>query len=95
MPMKNPPQPGRIVRDCPEDLGLSTAEAAKVLNVTRPALHNVLVGRSSVSAEMAFRLAKAFGSTPDFWMRLQTNHDLAQIRLREHEIGVKRYMRAS
>ncbi len=78
-----------------DELELSIADAAKVLGVSRQGLNNVVSGRASVSAEMAFRLAKAFGSTPDFWMRLQTNYDLAQIRLREHEIDVKRYRRAS
>jgi addiction module HigA family antidote len=42
---------------------------------------------------MAVRLAKAFGSTPEFWLRLQLNYDLAQVR--QDAIAVKRYKLAS
>jgi plasmid maintenance system antidote protein VapI len=40
---------------------------------------------------MAIRLAKAFGATPDIWIRMQAAHDLAQARQHEHEIKVKPY----
>jgi addiction module HigA family antidote len=92
MPMKNPPHPGRIVRqDCLDPLGLTITEGAKVLGVTRQALNNLVNGKSGISPEMAFRLSKAFGSTPEVWLRLQMNYDLAQIREREDEIAVERY----
>ena len=92
MPMKNPPHPGRIVRqDCLEPLRLSVTEGAKVLGVTRQALNNLVNGKSAISPEMALRLSKAFGSTPEMWLRLQMNYDLAQIRRREGEINVTRY----
>ena len=94
MPMKNPPHPGRIVRqDCVEPLGLSITEAAKVLGVTRQALNNVVNGKAGISPEMAVRLSKAFGGNPEMWLRLQANYDLAQVR--QDEIEVKRYRRAS
>ena len=92
--MKNPPHPGRIVRqDCVEPLGLTITEAARVLGVTRQALNNVVNGKAGVSPEMAVRLSKAFGGSPELWLRLQANYDLAQ--LRQDRIGVKRYRRAS
>lgn len=92
MPMKNPPHPGRIVRqDCLGPLGLTVTEGAKVLGVTRQALNNLVNGKSGVSPEMAFRLSKAFGSTPELWLRLQMNYDLAQVRKHEDEIAVERY----
>jgi addiction module HigA family antidote len=78
MPMNSPPHPGGVVRDCIEDLGLSVTEAAKVLDVTRPTLSRVINGRSGISPEMAIRLSKAFGSTPEMWLRMQTAYDLAQ-----------------
>jgi len=91
MPMKNPPHPGRIVRqDCLAPLGLTVTEGAKILGVTRQALSNLVNGKAGVSPEMAFRLSKAFGSTPETWLRLQMNHDLAEIRQREDEIVVER-----
>ena len=96
MPMKNPSHPGAIVRyDCIEPLGLTVTEAAKILGVTRQALNNLVNGKAGVSAEMAVRLSKAFGSEPEFWLRLQMNYDLAQVRLRAGEINVKRYRKAS
>ena len=92
MPMKNPAHPGRIVRhDCLEPLGLSVTEASRVLGVTRQALNNVVNERSGVSPEMAIRLSKAFGGTPDAWVRMQAAYDLAQALGHEAEIQVKRY----
>lgn len=96
MPMKMPPHPGLTVRhDCLEPLGLSIIDGAKALGVARQTLNNLVNGKGGISPEMAIRLSKAFGSTPDFWLRLQMDYDLAQIRQREHEISVKRYKRAS
>lgn len=94
MPMKNPPHPGRVVRqDCIEPLGLTVTEAAKVLGVTRQALNNLVNGKAGISPEMAVRVSKAFGGSPEMWLRLQMNYDLAQLQL-DH-IDVKRYQRAS
>ncbi len=62
MRMKNPPHPGLSVRhDCLEPLGLSVAEGAKGLGVTRQAMNNLVSGKTRISAEMAIRLEKAFG----------------------------------
>jgi addiction module HigA family antidote len=94
MLMKNPPHPGRIVReDCLVPLGLTVTDGARILGVTRQALNNLVNGKSGVSPEMAVRLAKAFGSDAETWLRMQLNYDLAQVR--EDEIQVKRYKRAS
>ena len=91
MPMKNPVHPGRIVRhDCLEPLGLSVTEGAKVLGVTRQALNNIVNGKSGISAEMAIRLAQAFGSTPETWLRMQLAYDLAAARKDESKIKVRR-----
>lgn len=80
MPMKNPPHPGELVRcDCLEPLGLTITGAAKALNVSRQALNNLVNKKSGISPEMAVRLSKVFNSSPEFWMRLQLNFDLAQI----------------
>jgi addiction module HigA family antidote len=91
MAMKNPVHPGRIVRhDCLEPLGLSVTEGAKVLGVTRQALNNVVNGKSGISPNMAIRLAKAFGSTPETWLRMQLAFDLAAARKNERKIKVRR-----
>lgn len=87
MPMLNPPHPGRLVRqECLEPLGLTVTDGAARLGVTRQALNNLVNGKSGVSAEMALRLAKAFGGTPEVWLRMQMAYDLAQVRKREAEI---------
>jgi len=73
MEMKNPVHPGQLVNACLEELGLSVAEAAKGIGISRQQLHNVIAERSSVTAEMAIRFEKAFGSTADTWLRMQMN----------------------
>jgi addiction module HigA family antidote len=91
MPMKNPVHPGLIVRhDCLEPLGLTVTEGAKVLGVTRQTLNNAIHGKSGISPEMAMRLSKAFGSTPETWLRMQLAYDLAQARKTESRIKVQR-----
>lgn len=92
MPMKNPVHPGRIVKhDCLEPLGLSVTAAAKVLGVSRQALNNIVNEKAGISPEMALRLFKAFGGTPESWLLMQVNYDLAEARRHEGKIRVRRY----
>lgn len=91
MPMKNPAHPGRIVKNaCLEPLGLSVTDGAKVLGVSRQTLTKIVNGKAGVSAEMAIRLAKAFGGNADVWVRMQASYDLAQARKDESKIKVRR-----
>lgn len=91
MMMKNPPHPGLSVRyDCLEPLGLSVKQGAIALGVSRQTLNNLVNGKSGISPEMAIRLSKAFGSTPQGWLRLQMAYDLAQALKHEDEIKVER-----
>ncbi|MFZ2448071.1 MAG: HigA family addiction module antitoxin [Syntrophobacteraceae bacterium] len=91
MEMKNPAHPGELVKACLDDLGLSVAEAAKGLGITRRQLHNVIAGRSNVTPEMAIRFEKAFGGTADTWLRMRMNYDLARIRKQAAGIIVERF----
>ena len=92
MPMKNPPHPGRIVRqDCIDALELTVTRTAELLRVTRQALSNVVNEKAGISAEMAIRLEKLGWSTADHWMRLQAAYDLAQARCTQDQIKVDRY----
>ncbi len=93
MPMKNPPHPGAGLREDIEALGLTVAEAAAGLGVTRQQLHNVTSGRSSITPEMALRLEKAIGSSAEHWLRLQLAYDLAQARLCNEKLAIKRFAR--
>lgn len=91
MLMKNPPHPGRCVRhDCLEPLGLSVAEGAKVLGVSRQALNNLVKGHGGISAEMAIRLDKAFGGGADTWLRMQAAYDLARAQRIASKLKVRR-----
>lgn len=91
MTMYNPPHPGEGLKDDIEALGLSTAQAAEALGVTRQQLHRVLKGTSGISPEMAVRLEAVIGSNADHWLRLQAAHDLAQVR--QHKADIARDLR--
>ena len=92
MTMNNPPHPGGIVRrQCLEPLGLSVTRAAKGLGVTRQALSDLVNGHTGVSTEMAVRLSKAFGSSPETWLGMQMAYDLWQVRERGERITVERF----
>lgn len=87
MRMHNPPHPGEIIREfCVEPLDLTVTEAAKALGVTRKTLSTLLNGRAGISPEMAIRLSKVFGRTPEGWLRLQLQFDLWKA---EQSIDVK------
>lgn len=88
--MKNPAHPGELIGDTLSELGVSISAAAKTLGITRQQLHNLIAGRSGLTAEMAVRLEKALGSTADTWLRMQMNYDLARVRGRSASIKVKR-----
>jgi addiction module HigA family antidote len=95
MPMKNPPHPGEVIREeIIQPLGLSVTRAAKLIGVRRATLSDVTNGKSSVSAEMALRLEKAFGVSMDLLLKMQAGYDSAQARLRGSEIKVKRFHQA-
>ena len=77
MAMYNPPHPGEIIREfCVEPLDINVTEAARALGVTRKTFSALLNGRAGISPEMALRLSKVFGRTPESWLRLQLQYDL-------------------
>lgn len=94
MPMKNPPHPGKtVLHDCIEPLGLSITDAASSLGVTRNTLSELVNARRGISPEMAIRLSKAFGGSPESWLTQQVHYDLAQIAA--DRIKVKRVKEAA
>lgn len=95
MPMHDPPHPGGIVRrQCLEPLGLSVTEAAKGLGVTRQTLSGLINEKAGVSVDMAIRLSKAFGSSPETWLGLQAAYDLARATDRARSIEVRHFKAA-
>ena len=72
-----PVHPGEILReDILPTTGLSVTATAKTLGVSRQMLHDILAERKPLSAVMCLKVSRLFGSTPEFWMRLQADYDL-------------------
>ena len=91
MPMKNPPHPGDFIRtEIIEPAGLSVTDAAKALQVSRPALSSLLNAKADLSGEMALRIEKAFDVKMDTLMRMQSSYDIAETRKLENRIHVQR-----
>lgn len=90
--MKNPPVPGVSVRvDRLEAHSLSVTGGAKILCVSRSALSQLVNESADLSWDMAIRLAKAFGSTAEGWMRLQFQFDAAKVEERSRRIKVNAF----
>lgn len=90
MRMKNPVHPGVLVKANLDELGVSVADAAKGLGVTRQQLYNVIGGKSAVTPDMAIRFEKGFGGSADMWLRMQAAYSLARARQHEADIDVRR-----
>ena len=87
MPLFDPTHPGELIRETLEGIfeetgkKLTVAEVAIGLGTTRKTLSAIINGRQSVTPEMALRLGTAFANTtPEFWLTVQENYDLAQAR---------------
>lgn len=77
MTMHNPPHPGEFIYTVYlEPAGLSCRYLAKQLDVASSTLNRILKGQSGVSPEMALRLSKALGRTPQSWLAMQDAYDL-------------------
>lgn len=74
--MHNPPHPGEVLREYLGDF--SVTEAAVRLGINRVTLSRVVTGASGVSADMAYRFADAFGTSPELWAGMQLQYDLYQ-----------------
>jgi len=69
--------PGILLKeDILEFNNLSVTQAAKLLGITRINLSNILNEKTSISPNMAIRISKVFGGSPDLWLRLQLKYDL-------------------
>src|SRR5438309_6188862 len=87
-----PPHPGAFIREeILDELGLSISDAAKVLDVRRATLSDLVNGYAALSAEMALRIEKAFGMKMETLLNMQAWHDAHAMRQREAEINVKPY----
>ena len=81
MGMHSPPHPGEFIRETYiEPFDISIRSLAESLGVAASTLARIVSERSSVSPEMALRLSKALGRTPESWLAMQDNYDLWQAR---------------
>lgn len=79
MSMHNPPHPGEFIRDVYlEPLGLSYRTVAAKLKVAPSTFNRLIRGQSNVSSEMALRLSKTLGRSPESWLIMQNNYNLWQ-----------------
>ncbi|GAA0828490.1 HigA family addiction module antitoxin [Marinomonas arenicola] len=79
MNMHNPPHPGEFISDVyMEPFGYSCRFVAKQLDVSPSTLSRILKAKSAITPEMALRLSKALGRSPESWLSMQDNYDLWQ-----------------
>ncbi|MEX0696554.1 MAG: HigA family addiction module antitoxin [Dongiaceae bacterium] len=72
-----PTHPGKILReDFLEPMGISVYALAGAIKVPRSRVNDVVLGRRSITADTALRLARYFGTTPELWVNLQARYDL-------------------
>lgn len=96
MTIHKPLHPGLLVKDALIDqTGLSVTEAAARLGVSRVALSRLLNGRSSISAEMALRLAQFFQTSIESWLNLQMQYDVWLIKQKRNKIKVAAFESAA
>lgn len=77
MSMHNPPHPGEFIREVYlEPLGISYRNVALKLKVAPSTFNRLVKGQSSVTSEMALRLSKTLGRTPESWLIMQNNYNL-------------------
>jgi antitoxin HigA-1 len=78
---ENVPHPGRILLDeVMTPLGVSRNQLARDIDVPVGRISAIVSGARAITADTALRLARYFGTTPDLWMRLQADYDLARAR---------------
>jgi len=74
---RQPTHPGEIVRyEYLDELNMTQQQLADSIGVTRVRINEIILGKRSITPDTAFRLAKFFNTTPDFWIGLQTNFDM-------------------
>ena len=79
--LKAPLHPGVVLSELYlSELGLSAMGLARALGVPRTRIERLVKGQTAMTPDTALRLARALGTTPEYWMNMQVNHDLAQAR---------------
>ncbi len=74
-----PIHPGTVLQDELEEIGVSQSALAAHIGVLPKTINEICNGKRGISAAMAWKLSRAVGSSPLFWMNLQNNWELSQI----------------
>ena len=81
MSMHKPPHPGEFIREVYlESLNISYRSVALKLHVAPSTFNRLIQGRSNISSEMALRLSKTLGRSPESWLAMQSNYNLWEAR---------------
>ena len=73
---RTPIHPGEILADELQEIGLTAAELARILDVPASRISQIVSGKRAITADTALRLARYFGTSPDLWMNLQKTYEL-------------------
>ncbi len=91
MEMYNPPHPGEFIKEVYLDtVEVSYRQVAELLNVAPSTFNRIINGQSSISPEMALRLSKTLGRSPESWLNLQNNYNLWHARKKLNLTKVKK-----
>ena len=74
---RQPTHPGEILRyEYLEELNMTQQQLADAIGITRVRVNEIILGKRSITPDTAFRLAKYLNTTPEFWIKLQSNYDM-------------------
>jgi addiction module HigA family antidote len=71
--------PGEVLKDELDELGISQSALAGHIGVLPKTINEICRGKRGISAEMAWKLSRSLGASPNFWMNLQDNWELAEV----------------
>ncbi len=74
-----PVHPGEVLKDELDEVGLTQSSLAKHIGVLPKTINEICRGKRGISAEMAMKLSKALGGSPQFWLNLQNNWEISQL----------------
>lgn len=72
--------PGLVLQDELEEIGITQSALAEHIGVLPKTINEICRGKRGISAEMAWKLSQALGASPNFWLNLQSNWELSQIK---------------
>ena len=75
-----PVHPGEILKETLDDLGISMNRLSKEIRVPANRISSIIAGQRAITGETALRLARYFGTTPEYWLNMQTRYDLETAR---------------